>query len=517
MAYKPTRMDQIKRILALQKEGKKIKQIARTLGVSKNTVKKYLRRHQSHIPTSINKQELATELEHVLLGRQSSKEVERESKLAERLPKICTELKRVGVTRHLLWEEYIKSQPDGYSYSRFCARIKQYKSSQDVTLRLEHKNGYALTIDYAGKKLFYIDKSTGEMIGCEVLVCTLPASGYTYAIALPSQKQEDFVHGINQALLYIGGLPKVLLSDNLKSFVIKADRYEPTFNELSLQLASHYGVELQATRSGKPKDKAHVERHVSIIYNQIYGPLRDQEHYSIDELNQSIIGRLEVLNNKNYQGKSHSRRDLFEEEREELSQLPKALFERNKSTRGKVQRNYHVILGEDKHQYSVPYQHVGKYSEIVYTRTDVEIYIDQVRVAVHKRDLRQHAYSTLPIHMPERHKHYLDQKGWDANYFKQEAEKIGPNTLWAITSILDSKNLIEQTYNTCLGVLRLAKKYTGQRLEAASQKARQTHRVNYQILSNILKNNMDKIETSTQAKIFKIEDHENIRGASYYQ
>ena len=517
MAYKPTRMDQINRILALQKQGKKIKQIARTLGMSKNTVKKYIRRHEEYIPTRKDNQSSDTNLDKVLLGKQSSEEAVRESKLALQLPKICKELKRVGVTRHLLWEEYIKVHPEGYSYSRFCARVKDYKSSQDVTLRLEHKNGYALTIDYAGKKLSYINKNTGEVIFCEILVCTLPASGYTYAIALPSQKQEDFVHGINQALLYIKGLPKVLLSDNLKSFVIKADRYEPTFNKLSLQLASHYGVELQATRSGKPKDKAHVERHVSIVYNQIYGPLRDQEHYSIDELNRAITNRLEILNSKNYQGRSYSRRDLFVEEQKELAPLPNNLFERKKSTRGKVQRNYHVILGEDKHQYSVPHQYVGKYSEIVYTRSDVEIYIDQVRIAIHKRDLRHYAYSTLPIHMPERHKHYLEQKGWDASYFKQEAEKIGPNTLWAMSSILDSKSLIEQTYNTCLGVLRLGNKYSGTRLEAACKKASQTHRVNYQILSNILKNNMDKMESSTQAKAFKVEEHENIRGASHYQ
>jgi transposase len=507
-------MDKITRIIELKKAGNSIKKISKTLGVSKNTVRKYLRRNDREDidVESDNKDNLSK----LLLGQNNQEERARENRLNELLPYLVKELKRVGVTRYLLWQEYKITDPDGYSYSRFCARIKSHKGAQDVTLRLEHKNGYALTIDYAGKKLHYVNKSTGEVHYCEVLVCTLPASGYTYACALPSQKQEDFVEGINQALLYLGGLPKVILSDNLKIFVIKSDRYEPTFNALSLQLATHYGIELQATRSGKPKDKAHVERHIAIAYNKIYGPLRDEEYHSIKALNQAIHKQLEELNNTNYQGKDYSRKDMFVIEKEDLYKLPSSLFQVKKSTRAKVQRNYHVVLGEDKHQYSVPYRYVGKQSEIVYTRDTVEVYIDNIRIGIHKRDRRPHGYSTAAIHMPEKHVKYLEQKGWDAAYFKKQAEQIGSNTLWAISTMLDSKSLIEQTYNACLGVLGLGKKYTKERLEKACSKAHTTHRVNYQILSNILKNNMDKIETPVQARLFRIQDHNNIRGADEY-
>ena len=514
MAYKPTRMDTIKRIIDLHTEGYSIKRIGRTIGVSKNTVKKYLRRYE------LEKEDLlepdTNQLSEVLLGNKHQQEIERDIRLQEKLASIVKDLKRVGVTRYLLWEEYKAEDLDGFSYSRFCKKVKSFKARQDVTLRLDHKNGYALTVDYAGKKLFWIDKHTGEVHYCEILVCTLPASGYTFAYALPSQKQEDFVHGLNEALRYIGGLPKVILSDNLKSFVIKSDRYEPTFNELSQQLASYYGIELQATRSGKPKDKAHVERHVAIVYNQIYGPLRDQEFYSSSALNIAIHKQLGLLNAKNYQGKDYSRKDKFREEKEALESLPSSLFQVKKSTRAKVQRNYHVILGEDKHQYSVSYQHVGQQTEIVYTRDTVEVYLRTTRIAVHQRDRRSHGYSTLPIHMPEKHIKYLERKGWDAEYFKNQARRIGPNTVWAITTMLSSKSLIEQTYNACLGVLQLAKKYTAHRLEQACTKAKTTHRVNYQILSNILKNNMDKIKTNQQTELFKIKDHENIRGSDHY-
>jgi len=514
MAYKPTRMDTIKRIISLHTQGYSIKRIGRTIGVSKNTVKKYLRRYE-HDKENIGEPN-ENELSGLMLGINHQQEIDRDNRLQEQLGTIVKELKRVGVTRQLLWEEYKIIDQDGYSYSRFCKKIKTFKAQQDVTLRLDHKNGYALTVDYAGKKLFWIDKHTGEVHYCEVLVCTLPASGYTFAYALPSQKQEDFVHGLNEALRYIGGLPKVILSDNLKSFVIKSDRYEPTFNELSVQLGSYYGIELQATRSGKPKDKAHVERHVAIVYNQIYGPLRDQEFYSCSALNRAICKQLKILNEKNYQNKDYSRNDKFKEEKEALQSLPANLFQVKKTTRAKVQRNYHVILGEDKHQYSVPYQHVTQQTEIVYTRDTVEIYLRTTRIAVHPRDRRSHGYSTLPIHMPEKHVKYLEQKGWDADYFKTQAKRIGPNTEWAITTMLSSKSLIEQTYNSCLGVLRLAKKYTDQRLEQACTKARTTHRINYQILRNILKNNMDKIKTDQQPELFKIVDHKNIRGSDHY-
>ncbi len=514
MAYKPTRMDTIKRIIDLHTEGYSIKRIGRTIGVSKNTVKKYLRRYKLEKADLLEHSQ--DEISEALLGIKHQQEIERDNRLKRKLPALVKELKRVGVTRHLLWEEYNAEDPDGYSYSHFCTKLKSFKAQQDVTLRLDHKNGYALTVDFAGKKLCWIDKHTGEVHYCEILVCTLPASGYTFAYALPSQKQEDFIHGLNEALRYIGGLPKVILSDNLKSFVIKSDRYEPTFNKLSQQLASYYGIELQATRSGRPKDKAHVERHVAIVYNQIYGPLRDQEFHSISALNRAIYKQLIFLNEKNYQGRTYSRKDKFEEEKEALQSLPSSLFQIKKSTRSKVQRNYHVILGEDKHQYSVPYQNVGQQTEIIYTRDTVEIYLRTTRIAVHQRDRRSHGYSTLPIHMPEKHIKYLEQKGWDADYFKNQARRIGPNTVWAITTMLSSKSLIEQTYNACLGVLRLAKKYTAQRLEQACTKAKITHRVNYQILSNILKNNMDKIKTDHQTELFKITDHENIRGSDHY-
>lgn len=506
MAYKPLRMDQINRIIEYHNKGVPKKRISRLLGISKNTVKKYI---QQSVDEESNDENVLALIEHSA--------TDRESDIEQRLPKLVSQLGRVGVTRRLLWEEYIQGYPKGYSYCIFCRKMGRYRAQQDVTIRIERKAAEKLSIDFTGKKISWMNKGTGEVHQAEVLVCTMPYSGYTFAYALPSQKQEHFIEGINQALLYIGGLPKVLLSDNLKSFVIKSSRYEPTFNQLCVQLSSYYGIELEATRVAKPKDKPSVEKHVNIVYNKVYGPLRDRIFYSLEQINEAFTDQLKDLNTNNLQGKDYSRQDLFiKDEKPHLTELPSTLFEIRKSTTAKVQRNYHVILGEDKHQYSVPYQYVGKNTEISYTSKQVEIYCGIERIAIHRRDSRKHSYTTTPIHMPEKHIKYLQQKGWDESYFKNQASTIGPNTLWAISSLLESKSLVEQTYNACLGLLGLGNKYSKERLEKACSKAQTTHRVNYGIIKNILQNNMDKAPDKEPTLPFNVPQHDNIRGAQNY-
>lgn len=512
MAYRPTRMDQIKKIVEYHQKGIPKKKIARLLGISKNTVKQYISRYEQR-DIDIGNPESRLKIyipedDQIYL---------RDQDLSNRLENILKELSRVGVTRYLLWEEYIAEYPEGFSYSRFCRKIRQYKAVQNATIRLDHKAAYHLIVDFTGKKVSWADKSTGEVHECEVLVCSWPYSGKTFACAVASQKQEDFIYALNQSFLYFGGLPKVLLSDNLKSYVTKTDRYEPTFSELCVQLSTHYGIDLEATRVAKPKDKAHVERHVGIVYNRLFAPLRNETFHSIDQINKAFVGALEKHNNQNFQGKDYSREELFEkDEKPHLLPLPRTMFELKKSTQAKVQRNYHVILGEDKHQYSVPYKYIGKSTQIIYTSRTVEVYLGVQRIAVHNRDRRKHGYSTFPLHMPEKHKKYLEQRGWDAAYFKKEAEKIGANTKWAIGQILQSKCMIEQTYNSCLGVLRLANKYSPKRLETACTRARSTHRVTYGILKNILNNNMDLLEVKSEPDLFTIPNHDNIRGAENY-
>lgn len=509
MSYKPIRMDLVEKIIEHHLKGTPKKKIARLLHVSKNTVKIYINRYES---TAQSEQESIS-----LYSEMKLLEDQREVDLENRFPRIIDELGRVGVTRFLLWEEYKVQVAEGYSYSRFCQRLKDYKARTNTTIKIEHKAAYRLMVDYTGKKLKWVDKRTGEVHSCEVLVCTLPYSGYTFVCAVGSQKQEDFIKAINCCLLYLGGCPKVILSDNLKSYVIKSDRYEPSFTKLCMQFSMHYGIELEATRVAKPQDKGHVERHVAIVYNQIYAPLRDCIFHSLEELNQAVLKQLEVLNKKKYQGKDYSREDKFKQhEKPHLCELPTTMFEPQRSVSAKVQRNFHIILGEDKHQYSVPYQYVGKQTEVIYTSTTVEVYLNGHRIAAHKRDRRNHGYTSTVSHMPEKDRMYQEQMGWDADYFEKWASDVGQDTVWAINYILQSKSLIEQTYKSCLGVLRFAKSKTPQRLEAACARARSSGKVNYGVIKNILEKNLDKIPSVQQSLDFKTPAHENIRGANQY-
>jgi transposase len=516
---KNKRMDQIKDILSTYASCRSVKETARRLRVSRNTVRRYLRQAEQAGLAPLEGRGLDEgSISPLVLAKATGGGAEgREAHLRGEAGRLLQELKGVGVTRHLLWSGYIAERPEGYGYSQFCEILRQEASRRDLTLSLEHEPGAEMQVDFAGKKLHWIDAEAGEPVACEVLVAVLPYSQYCYAAALPSQQAADFVEGLNQALLYMGGLPKAILSDNLKSYVTRADRFEPDFNALCAQLSAHYQIGLQAARVRKPKDKASVENMVSNIYRGIYAILRGQAFYSLRELNQAIAQELERLNAKPFQKRPGSRRSCFEaEERHLLRPLPSGLFEIKRTARAKVQRNYHVFLGGEKNFYSVPYQHAGKRAEIVYTSKSVEVFIGGQRAAVHSRLPRggSYRYQTMEGHMPKNHSEWRQAQGYDGAYFIAEAQKIGPAAEWAVQQILLSRICEPQAYLSCRGVLSLAAKYTPQRLERACGRCRDAGKATYTMLKNILSRNLDREGSPPPPAPL---DHENIRGPESYQ
>ncbi|GLR20215.1 IS21 family transposase [Portibacter lacus] len=512
------RMDQVRLILRTYQRCGSFKETARRLKMSKNTIKHYVKiAHRSS--TDLDKI-LALEYKDfdVLFNHSSgSEEVFLEQEFFSKVPYWLKELRSPGVSRQLIWEEYRKGNAKGYSYSRFCAKLKRYLRSKDLTLALKHEPGDTLQIDFAGKKLSWVDPKTGEVTLCEVLVTVCPFSHYCFAIALPSQKVTDFIYGINQAFLFLGKLPKKILSDNLKSYVTTSDRYEPKFNELCVQLADHYNLELQATRPRKPKDKASVENAVRIVYQRIYAPLRNEVFHSIEEINRAIVDQLSIHNQIPFQKKEGCRKELFEQyEKPLMADLPNELFELKKSTKAKVQRNYHVFLGEEKNYYSVPHQYVGKQAIVFYNRTLVEIYIDRTRVAVHKRLAHRNSnvYQTHDKHLPKNHEQWKASQGYDGAYFIDQAAKVGEATKWLIQQVLIAKIYEAQTYNSCSGILHLAKRYSPQRVEKAALRCKKVGKGNYPMMKKILEKNLDQVE---EALILKIPTHDNIRGPQAYQ
>jgi hypothetical protein len=323
---------------------------------------------------------------------------------------------------------------------------------------------------------------------------------------------------MNRAVEYFGGATKVTLTDNMKQIVTQTNRYEPTFTLLSEQWSVHYNTCLKAARPSKPKDKPSVEKSVHLSYQRINARMRNETFYSLEELRARVRDLLDEFNDRIMFKQGISRRDKFmSEEKHLLRELPAEPFVLKSRTKAKVKPNYHVILGEDWHQYSVPHQYIGHEVVIVYDEKVVEVFIDNLkRIAVHKRDCRRYGYTTLAEHMPESHLKYREQKGWTEDDFIAKASKIGEQTKIAINKLLGAKAFIEQTYDGCLGVLRLADKYGNDRLESACRRANTGSRINYKILHNILKNNLDKIPVVENELALFIPEHDNIRGAEAY-
>lgn len=518
MANKVKGMLQIRRILQLLEESRSKRSISRDMGISRNTVDYYENRVKVSGLSLTQLLHLKDgELAQFIYNSNTTQAANsRQEAFDSQLHYYLKELTKTGVTRQLLWQEYILLHPEGYAYTQFCERLNQGKRLRTVVMHLEHSAGEKMEVDFAGKKLSYVDPVGKTKIECPVLICVLPYSGLTYVEALLNATQENVYNSLSRAFRYFGGVTQSVLSDNMRQYVIKSNRYEPTFNELAEQWSVHYNTTLTATRVVKPRDKASVEKHVHISYLRIFAPLRNTIFSSLDSLNIGIMECVENHNNMPMQHTRVSRGESFaREEKNTLKPLPANDFIVRYRVKAKVQRNYHVILGEDMHQYSVPYIYVGKEVQIVYDHHEVEVFLDMQRIALHTRTYRRNGYSTKEEHMPERHLRYKETKGWDADYFLNQGMKVGSNTQSVIARLLAKNQFPSQTYNSCLGIFSLGKKYGNDRLESACKLALTVPSTNYQMVSNILKNNRDKDEMSEPELSFPL--HENIRGKEEYQ
>ena len=522
---KPLTMHQIKRIIEFHFQGKSVRKIARLTGLSRDTLSKYVQRikdsglWQKEL-LALSDEELAALIytdaaEKSASGRTVDKRYE---VLVSRIEHYQQELlQNRHLTRQLLWEEYRKEYPDGYGYTQFCEHLKRYERHKDAVMYFNHVPGEQLQVDFAGDKLGYVDIGTGEWISCEVLVAVLPYSHYLYLKALRSQKQEDFIGGLINAFEFFGGVPQSVKLDNMRTAVTKANRYEPTFTEAMEFLAQHYETTVVTARVRKPRDKGSVENGVGVAYKRIYAALRKETFHSLEELNRALRVQLDQLNARPFQRKDGCRKDVFEaHEKPRMKSLPPMRYHIRHVTFGKVQRNYHVIVGEHHHQYSVPYQLIGKQLKIIYTTDTVEIYDNLDRVAIHQRSYQKNGYTTMVDHRPPNHKAVVEYKAWDDEYFLREASYRGQAVQAVIKRMLDSKIFYEQTYNSCLGILRLGKQYGNARLEAACQRALHAPTVNFGLINNILKKNLDKAPVSDPHQS-STPIHDQIRGPQAFE
>jgi transposase len=514
MAAKPIAMEQLKQVLKLYREGQSIKSIVRLTGLSRNTVRSYLSRASEDV--CITPKQTDAALADIFYNQDvAAYKGERYHQLLKHFEGSDRELSRPGVTRQLLWREYLEVHPDGYAYSQYCYHLQQFLCKKDVVMHLEYKPAEQTMVDFAGKKYHYIDEQTGERIPCEVFVATLPYSGLIFCIAVESQKIPDMLDASNHMLHYVGGVTETILCDNLRTAVTRSDRYEPVFTDLCYQLSEHYGTTFSATRPGKPRDKAMVEKAVNLVYRYVYAPLRHRHFTSLSEINHYFRRQIDLLNVRKYKGSSFSRRDLFEQqERPLLRELPSAACLLKKSVFLTVQRNYHIQLREDGLYYSVPWQQVGKKVKVWYDNKTVEIYLDHQRIAIHVR-IPGRGYNTIGEHMPLNHQQATQAKGWTKEELLGKAARIGIKTATVAELILGNSIYMEQNYKACFGMLMLEKRYGVPRLEAACAVALTGTRINYTMIKNILAAGIDKQINIPIARPLPI--HNNIRGPQHYQ
>lgn len=515
MSNNSINMNKIRQILRLYSQGVGKLKIAEQTGIARNTIRKYIKEFsQSKLSFSEINTLCDKDLEDLFIKPESDSVNPKIKALFSLFPTMDKELKKKGVTRHLLWEEYKRNNINGIGRSQFNYYFSRWKAQVSPTMRMDHKAGDKLYVDFAGDKLSIIDKLTGEIQEVEVFVAILGASQLTYVEAVLSQQKEDFIGACEGALHYYGGVPQAIVPDNLKPAVTKSSKYEPVLNETFADFAQHYSTTILPARAYKPRDKALVENAVRIAYTRIYAKLRGFNYFTLEELNAAIRLALEDHNNKLLTGRNYSRRQQFEEvERIALSPLPPLRYELKKELFVTVMKNGHVSLNADKHYYSVPYRFIGKKVKLMYSRYNVEIYYHYERIAIHKRLKSPYNYTTDKDHLASAHRFVSD---WTPERFLNWASGIHEDVQLYILKILDRKQHPEQAYKSCIGILSFAKKVGNERLIKACQRALGYGIYNYKTIQQILEKGMDKYEEEDNGQM-QMPLHDNIRGEEYYQ
>jgi len=453
------------------------------------------------------------DLDHLFGENLLPEPTERYKTLEAYFPTMEKELKKRGITRRILWERYIAEHPDGFKVTQYKHHYQQWLRRSKPVMHIEHVAGDKMYIDYAGENLHIVNKDTGEITDVEVFISVLGASQLTYVEATLSQCKEDFITSCEHALAYYGGVPMAIVPDNLKSAVTKTDRYEPTLNQAFENFAAHYNTTILPARAYKPKDKALVEGAVKIAYQRIYSVLDNKVFHTLEELNEAIREMAELHNDAKLTGRPYSRRELFEEiERQTLQPLPALPFIFKRQQQVTVSVNGHVCLKEDKHYYSVPYHYIGKKVKLLYTSTEVEIFLNYASLTVHPRDRKQYGYSTNIEHLASTHK-YLTE--WNPERFIKWAESIDESVKEFVIRLMESKSHPEQSYKACQGVLGYERKVGRGRLINACKRAIEYENYSYHSIKTILENKYDQL-TNTEL-LTEIPQHENIRGENYYK
>ena len=505
-------MRQVREVLRLKWAcGLSDRKIAQSLRLSRPTVAQYVRRATAAglawpLPEDLNEEALERRL-FVTAHQLPS--------LHRPMPDwaiVHQERKRKGVTLLLLWQEYKAATPDGLQYSSFCEAYRTWAKQLDLVMRPSPRAGEALFVDYAGQQVPVVDPRSGEVHEASIFIAVLGASNSTFAEATWSQSLPDWIGSHVRAFEALGGVPQVLVPDNLKAAVSRSHRYEPALNRTYEALAQHYGVAVVPARAARPRDKAKVEVGVQLVERWILARLRHHTCFSLPELNTAIGTLLVDLNHRPFKKLPGCRHSLFAlVDRPALRPLPATPYEYAEWKLVRVNIDDHVEI--EGHYYSVPYPLVKQQLEARISAQTVELFHKGKRLASHRRSQQKGRHTTVSTHMPQAHRHYAH---WTPQRLIRWAAKAGEATARVVETILTSRAHPPQGFRSCLGLMRLGSRFGDDRLEAACRRALAIGACSYKSIASMLTHDLDRRPLPDHPRANAVINHANIRGPKYY-
>jgi transposase len=506
-------MRKLKEVLRLHSIGMSQHQIARSCSISQSTVHEYISAAESTgVPLPVPENWDDTQTERALFPHRPASAVWRKHAEPD-WAKIHRELlTHRNLTLQLVWHEERESNPEGYGYSRFCDLYRRWLKQLDLVLRQEHRVGEKLFVDYAGDTIPIHDPRTGDIRQASVFVAVLGASSYAFAEATSGQDLHNWIGSHIRAFEFLGGATLVVVPDNLKSGVRKPCYYEPDLNPTYRDWGEHYEVAIIPARPYRPRDKAKAEAGVQVVQRWIVAALRKRRLFSLEEANQAIAELLGRINRRPFRKREGSRATLFAQlDRPALHPLPATRYEFSEWKKVRVNIDYHIEV--ERHYYSVPHSLAHQEVEARLTAETIEVLHRGVRVTSHVRSYETGKATTLTEHMPKAHQKY---SGRTPSSLIEDAARIGHLTTQLVEAILSTKRHPEMGYRSCLGILRLAKIYPAERMEAAAHRALRARAYNYQSMESILRNQLDRLPLPGSPLAQPSPEHENIRGADYF-
>ena len=495
--------------------GRSKRMIAEQTGVARNTLRKYLREFDD----SGLSYEAVKDLSDSELTALFSVESEQEPNtvldtLYALFPLVEKDLRKPGATRREVWEKYKRDNPNGLGLSCFCHRFAAWQARVNPSMRVVHKNGDKMFVDFTGHRLCLTNLQTDAQTPVEVFVAILGGSQMTYVEAVMSQKKEDFIGACERAFVFYGGVTKAIVPDNLKSAVTKGNKFEPFINDSFADFADHYGTTVLPARPHEPKDKSLVEGAVKIAYLRIFAKLRTKVYETLDDLNRDILSALADHNTRLFQGRKYSRCERFDgAERAALMPLPVHPYQLRKQLYATVNKTGYVCIAADEHYYTVPFALIGKKVKVRYSATVVSIYYGGDCVATHERELEVHGYTTNDDHKPASHRYMADRT---PEKLLAAAKEIGEDVRLYVAQILTRASHPEQAQKSGAGILHVARKFGAERTGKACKRAMHFDMYSYQTILMILTKGLENASLSDDSDLISMPEHENIRGSSYY-